>query len=254
MKKPIVCVFCSKPTLRITLTNHLEDQYRLLFAETIEILLDVLKGNAVACVIAHPIQYDICRLWQLREIKQQFETVPLIIACPCAHFDFLKACADTLADECVAFDEIQLIPELVAVAIDRFNFQKQYLRADIYNRSSPPRTKKALKIIRSQFTRIKFAEQVSCQLGISVATFRKEFKQLCGTTFTQYLIHAKLLYATYLAQNEGLTGKVIAHRCGFQDEHEFYRCFKRKLGTPFSEYRSKHSIQEFGSFFNRHSN
>ncbi|MFQ5866150.1 MAG: helix-turn-helix domain-containing protein [bacterium] len=253
MQKPIVCIFCSKATLQIKLKNHLEEQYRLLFPKTIESLLDILSKKEIACLIADSTHKGVCGLWQFREIKQKFEIIPLIITCPCVHFDFVKACIFTLADECVDFDEIHLISERVQSAIDRCNFQKQFLATDKHNRCYPPRVKKALRITHAGFTKIKFAEEVSRQLSISVATFQKEFKQIYGTSFTQYLIRIKLLYATYLGQNNGLTGKAIAHRCGFRDEHEFYRCFKRKMGLPFSEYRSKYSFQEFNQLYNSNS-
>lgn len=249
MQKPIVCIFCKQPALQIELTNYLENQYRLLFPETIQILLDSLQRNDIACVISHPIQHGTCRLWEFRQIKQQFKIIPLIIICYNCDFDFISSCANELADDCVDFAEIELILERVQSAIDRANFQKQLLSTDKQTKSFPPRVKRALQIIHFGFTKIKFAEEVSRQLGISVITLRKEFKQFYGTPFTQYLIQIKLLYATYLAQNDGITGKAIAHCCGFQDEHEFYRSFKRKMGMPFSEYRSTYTFREFKQFY-----
>jgi AraC-like DNA-binding protein len=253
MQKPIVCVFCNQPALQTRLTNHLENQYRLLFPKTIHLLDDLLKKNEVACIIAHPIQDGACQLWEFCQIKKQFKITPLIVICYSCNLDFISSCANNLADDCVGFAEIELIPERVQSAIDRANFQKQILFTDEQAQSFPPRVKRALQIIHFGFTKIKFAEDVSRQLGISVTTLRKEFKQFHGTPFTQYLIQTKLLYAAYLAQNDGLTGKAIAHRCGFQDEHEFYRSFKRKMGIPFAEYKSTRTFQQFNQFYNHNS-
>lgn len=253
MQKPIVCIFCEKSHFRIRLESHLENQYSLLFSETIQGLMDLLKKNEIACLIVHPIQLGICRLWQFCEIKKNFELIPLIIISSYDHFDFIKACANTFADGYVDFDEIELIPERVQSAINRCNFQKQILITDKNILSYPPRVNKALKIIHRGFTKIKFTKEVSSQLGISVNTLRKEFRQFYGTSFTQYLIKTKLLYAAYLAQNVGLRGTTIAHHCGFDDEHEFYRSFKRKIGLSFSEYRTKYSFQEFSQLYNSNS-
>ncbi|MFQ6114245.1 MAG: helix-turn-helix domain-containing protein [bacterium] len=253
MQKPIVCIYCDRPDLRIRLKNQLGNQYSLLFPETIQIFLDLLKEHEIACLIAHPIQNRVCSLWQFYEIKKKFELIPVILACSYAQFELVKPCADMLAAEFVDLDEIELISERVQSAIDRCNFQKQYLLIDKQDSSYPPRVKKALKTIHSQFMKIKFAEEVSLPLGISVTTFRKEFKHSCGTSFTQYLLRLKLHYAAYLGQNKGLLEKDIAHRCGFNDEHDFYRYFKRKMGMPFSEYRSRYTLEEFYQFYYRNS-
>lgn len=253
MQKPIVCIFCEKSHFRIRLESHLGNHYSLLFSETILDLMDLLKKNEIACLIVHPIQYGVCGLWQFREIKKNFELIPLIIICRYDHYDFVKACAIAFADDHLYFDEIKLIPGRVQSAIDQCNFHKQILTTNEITLSYPTRVKKALKIIHGGFTKIKFTEEVSCQLGISVTTFRKEFKQFYDTSFTQYLIQIKLLYAAYLAQNDGLRGKTIAHRCGFDDEHEFYRSFKKKIGLSFSEYRSKYTFQEFNQLYNSNS-
>lgn len=253
MQKPIVCIFCNQPTLQMKLKYQLENRYGLLWPETIQRLLTLLKEKDIACLIADCTQDGVCGLRELREIKQDFLVIPVIIICPTVLLDFIQPCTVTFADECVGFDEIHLLPQRVQSAIDRCNFHKQFLVTDKHNPRYPPRVEKALEITHFGFTKIKFAEEVSCHLDVSVTTFRMEFKHICGATFTQYLIRIKLLYATYLGQNNGLTGKAIAHRCGFRDAHEFYRCFKRKLGMPFSEYRSKYTLQDFDHLYHNHS-
>jgi len=253
MQKPMVCIFCKQPTLQIKLKNHLEDHYRLLFPETIQILLDILKRNEIACIIAHPIQDSACSLWEFHQIKKQFRIIPIIILCNDSDFYFIRSCANNLAYDCVNFTEIELILELVQSTIELVNFKKQHLFTDKQAKSYSPRVNHTLQIIHRGFTKIKFAEEVSCQLGISVSTLRKDFKQFYGTSFTQYLIQIKLFYAIYLAQNVGLTGKAIAYRCGFRNEHEFYRSFKRKMGMPFSEYRSTFTCLDFYQIYNHNS-
>lgn len=248
MQAKTICIFCDQPTVRVRLTNHLEAHYRLLYPSTIQDLLELLKKNEIACIIAYPIQNGICRLWQFREIKEKFEVVPLIIACAKGHLDLFRSCADTLADESVDFEEMAAITERVESTIERHSFLKDVLIDNKPVLSHPPRMTKALKIIHSGFTKIKFAEDVSTQLGISVATFRKEFTQFFRITFTQYLIRIRLLYATYLAQNNGLSAKTIALRCGFNDQHQFYRCFKRKTGMTFSRYRKSYTYRDLGRF------
>ncbi|MFQ5636481.1 MAG: helix-turn-helix domain-containing protein [bacterium] len=246
MQNPRVCIFCRQRDMQTKLKNQLRDGYVLFYAETIPSLHEVLKKNEIACIIAHPIQDGECRMWTFREVKEKFEIVPIIITCSCDHADFIAACAETIADECIDFEKIESLPERIQSAIDRFNFQSLLPSP---SQSYPPRVRNALKLTHLGFSKIKFAEEVSLQLGVSVTTFRKEFKRSCGMPFTQYLIRTKLLYAAYLAENNGLKGKAIAYRCGFNDEHEFYRAFKRKIGMPFSAFRKKYSFCNFEQLY-----
>ncbi len=248
MEKQTVCIFCLEASLKLSLENQLRNQYKLLFPATTQRLVDFLKKREVACIIANPMQNGKCHLWEFREIKSNFKIIPLIIACASDDFECLKNCADTFVDDCIEVPELDLIGR-VESAIARGNFLEQHLATATPAIHYPPRIKQALKIIHLAFPKIKFAKDVSSQLGISVNTFQKEFRKYLGTTFTQYLIRLKLLYSTYLDQNDGLSGKAIAQRCGFQDEHEFYRCFKKKLGMSFSKYRSKYTSRQFNQFY-----
>lgn len=250
MQKSVVCVVCEKSTLQVKIENQLKPHFKLMHAQTVHFLQEVLKKKEVACIVACPIEDWSCRLWEFRKIKQDFELIPIIIACPCVQVDFIGACVDSFGDDLVDYDEIESIREKVQNAIDRRDFHRQFLDEDQID-GRFPRIKKALALTHLRFTRFKYAEDVSRHLGIQVSTFRKEFKESCGTSFTQYLIRLKLLYATYLAQNKGLVGKAISRRCGFSDEHEFYRAFKRKIGMPFSEYRSKYSFEDFERFYDK---
>jgi len=71
MPKQSICILCKQFSLQNKLINHLKDNYRLFFPETIQDLLDLLKNNEIVCIIANPVQYDVCRLWEFREIKDQ---------------------------------------------------------------------------------------------------------------------------------------------------------------------------------------
>jgi len=230
------------------LTNQLESSYNSVFPGNIQELEHLLARNEIACIVAYPVHGGMCLLWQFRELKEQFELVPLVVACPCVHFDFIHSCSETVADECLSFEGIDQVRERVEMAIDRRSFRQHLELRKPQVPTLPPRVKKALCIIHSKFTRLRFAEDVSQRLGISVTTFRREFRQSCGVTFTRYLIATKLFYASYLAQNTGLTAKAIADRCGFSDEHDFYRCFKKKVGMPFSKYRAGHIPLNFDRF------
>jgi len=253
MQNQPICIFCRQPALSQKLEDLLGNHYRLLFPDTLQKLVDLLKKQEIACIVANPMQDGICHLWEFREIKSNFEIVPFIIVCACCNFDFLKTCAGSFADDCVEVNGLD-VAERVEATIARRDFQKQHLAIEIPVNQYPPRIKQALRIIHSGFTRLKFAEEVSSQLGISVTTFRKQFVQCCGIPFTQYLIKTKLLYAVHLAQNRGLTGKAIASRCGFNSAREFYRCFKGKIGLQFSAYRAKYTARDFEQLYTDHSN
>lgn len=245
MEESTVCIFCAHEALHMRLKKQLAIKYQVHFSDDIETITEWLRSQEIDCLIAYPFQSDSCIIWKFHEIKKKFATVPLIVICTYTQLGVVQSCLETTADEFLDLDEINQLSEVVQSAILRKKFQKRVSSIDGVSLKYPPRVKKALTVIHAGFTKIKYAEEVSGQLGISVNTFRKEFKEFCGLPFTQYLIRLKLHYATYLGQNNGLLAKDIANLCGFEDEHAFYHLFKRKMGFTFSEFRSNGNDYNF---------
>lgn len=72
-------------------------------------------------------------------------------------------------------------------------------------------------------------QEICNPLGITLAHLDRSFKKDgCRMTPKQILICLKNYYAAYLIDTTNWPGKKIVQRCGFTNEHEFYKSLPRE--------------------------
>ena len=77
------------------------------------------------------------------------------------------------------------------------------------------------------------ASAVAESCGITVNYLNRLFKETFGVTTTGFIISRRLEYAETLLADSGLSIKMAAEMCGFNDHNYFIRLFKAKKGiTP----------------------
>lgn len=80
-------------------------------------------------------------------------------------------------------------------------------------------------------------EQISALCGYSESHFMKLFRDLTGSSFSQYLIHFRLEKAAHLLKTTSKSILEIATLCGFSNASYFTRAFFKQYGMRPSEYR-----------------
>lgn len=75
-------------------------------------------------------------------------------------------------------------------------------------------------------------------MGISRAYFHRIYFEAFGVTCRQDVIESRLMCASDLLKNTGLSVSAVAERCGYESESYFMRQFKQHKGCTPSEYRS----------------
>ena len=73
--------------------------------------------------------------------------------------------------------------------------------------------------------------------GLGRAAFSAEFNKACGLPPLQYIMERRLTLAKHLLLRTRLSLKEIAFRCGFEDQKQFYRFFRRHSPHRPGEYR-----------------
>ncbi|MEJ2115004.1 MAG: helix-turn-helix domain-containing protein [Gammaproteobacteria bacterium] len=86
----------------------------------------------------------------------------------------------------------------------------------------------------------KLSEKALAKLcDMSSFHFSRTFKQVCGVTFRDFIIKARIKKAAELLTNSDLSITEVSYEVGFQDLSNFSRTFRRITGKSPSDYRNK---------------
>lgn len=80
--------------------------------------------------------------------------------------------------------------------------------------------------------------ELTGRFGYSAKYLNELFKQHTGHTLKQYILQAKMEYASFLLLDSNSTIQHIAAGVGFQDSHNFTRSFRLYMGMSPTEYRN----------------
>ena len=102
-----------------------------------------------------------------------------------------------------------------------------------------------------EFVLENFAEQISAEkladlVGLSVSQLNRRFRKVFGIAPMQFVLRSRVNAArTILARGSGKLGN-IALECGFYDQGQFGRIFKRETGLTPGQYRRRYQSGTFG--------
>lgn len=99
------------------------------------------------------------------------------------------------------------------------------------------RIHKVLDYIHEDPCRPLTLEDLLKQVNIQKSLFLKSFRNVTGTTPTQYIIGQRLEYARDLLLETSLPVMQISENCGFSDALYFSRCFRKHFGMSPRQYR-----------------
>lgn len=99
------------------------------------------------------------------------------------------------------------------------------------------RVRRALEYIHEDPCRPISLDDLYRQAGVQKTVFLRAFRQVTGTTPTQYIIRLRLETARELLTDTQLSVTQIAEQCGFQDPLYFSRCFRKHFALSPRQYR-----------------
>ena len=80
-------------------------------------------------------------------------------------------------------------------------------------------------------------EKMAKKCGLSVSSFRQQFKALTGQSPVAWLLEARLKKAAQLLKNSTMSISDVCLECGFTDGNYFSRQFAKYQGVSPREYR-----------------
>lgn len=105
-------------------------------------------------------------------------------------------------------------------------------RADSLSRT----VRQALEIVRAEFSRDLGIEEIAERLGVSASHLSRTFSTEVGQPLSIYLADLRIQRAGELLEQNELSIKEIAVRCGYRDPNYFSRAFRAATGQTPSEY------------------
>ena len=99
--------------------------------------------------------------------------------------------------------------------------------------------------MRDDFARDIQIDEYAVLCGLSRSRFEHLFKEVTGLTPHRYLTKIRFDKARYLLSNTNLNVSEISYMTGFSDSLYFSRLFRKKFGTPPSEYRKNGGLPHF---------
>ena len=102
-----------------------------------------------------------------------------------------------------------------------------------------PLMEKAILFLRSNFSESPSLARAAEFVHLNADYFAAQFKQYTKKTYYTYLTELKLAHARKLVLETELTLAIVAFKCGFGDQSNFLRQFKKHFGCTPTEMRAK---------------
>ena len=113
----------------------------------------------------------------------------------------------------------------------------------------PPLIQSTLKLIDSNFSNDLSLKIIAKELNVNPSYLSRYFKQIMGSTLTDYINRKRIDYAIFLLNTTNLQIQTIAQYCGISDVNYFTKLFKKFIFITPSVYRKKVWNTQQNSFF-----
>ena len=100
---------------------------------------------------------------------------------------------------------------------------------------------KALDYIKANYTKKISSQTLAEQVGLSLRSFERRFKEIFEITPHQYILKLRILKACDLLLSKNVTIIEVATDLGFYDQSAFSLHFKKQVGMTPLKYIKKHS-------------
>ncbi len=104
-------------------------------------------------------------------------------------------------------------------------------------RNAAPTFMRIKQHISANYARTDDIRKIASECGVDVTYLCRLFKRFERVSPYQYILRLRMNDAAKILQEPGVIIKDAADRCGYQDQYQFSRSFKKVFGIPPVEYR-----------------
>lgn len=148
----------------------------------------------------------------------------------------LDCCLHLVRQRCGAEVANRLARRLV-IAAHRQGGQAQFIEQPVPETRSDHKLSDLLDEVRNAPQRRYTLDQLAEKMAISRRTFTRHFRQLTGSSFTEWLLHQRLSHAQHLLEMTGLPVEQVAVQAGFGAAETLRMHFRQRFGIPPQQWR-----------------
>jgi transcriptional regulator GlxA family with amidase domain len=148
----------------------------------------------------------------------------------------LDCCLHLVRQLCGAEVANRLARRLV-IAPHRQGGQAQFIEQPVPETRSDHKLSSLLDEVRNAPQLAYTLDQLAAKMAMSRRTFTRHFRQLTGSSFTEWLLHQRISHAQHLLEVSDLAVEQVATAAGFASAETLRLHFRQRLGIPPQQWR-----------------
>ena len=181
----------------------------------------ILSGDLLSLLLDHP--SDIC----IQLSEKDFPTVLQIAETILEEYELKNDFSDSIAKRQIELMLLRVFRILSIQPIEKKNHTENSL------------IEKAILFLRTNFSENPSLDATASFVHLNADYFAVQFKKYIGRTYYAYLTELKMEYAKKLILETDLKLSTVCFKCGFGDQSNFLRQFKRYFGCTPTQMREK---------------
>jgi transcriptional regulator GlxA family with amidase domain len=148
----------------------------------------------------------------------------------------LDCCLHLVRQLCGAEVANRLARRLV-IAPHRQGGQAQFIEQPVPETRSDHKLSSLLDEVRNAPQLAYTLDQLAAKMAMNRRTFTRHFRQLTGSSFTEWLLHQRISHAQHLLEVSDLAVEQVATAAGFASAETLRLHFRQRLGIPPQQWR-----------------
>lgn len=252
MQQYVIGVIDPKKSIYYSLKKRLNAAYQVIAAADFTSALKLFPRQTLLAVIIHWELIEERDLTLIQQLKHQFRHVPFILFARPMRNELGITLGQMGIDRFIEFGDWDCLLKQIEELRLNHDFKINLSDFGIEFNASSFWVKKVLRIMQTDFLKLKTTDRIAARLGISTSHLHNNFVRETGFTCKQLLNGFKAYYCVWWMEHSQLLLKEIAVKARFLPTNNFSRFFKNATGIQPAFYRKKYDYSDFPKIFIQH--